>query len=43
MGEEKIKVVQIQLAKVCFIVPEAYSKSIDKVRQFLREKVAPVN
>lgn len=40
MLEEKVKVVQIQLAQLCLIVPEAYSKSIDKIRSHLREKVS---
>lgn len=30
---ERVKVVQIKLAKLCHKVPEGYSKSIDKVRQ----------
>jgi len=30
--DEKVKVVQILLAKICMKVPESYSKSIDKVR-----------
>lgn len=36
MIEEKVKVVLIQLAKLCKLVPEGYSKSIDKIRDRLR-------
>lgn len=34
---ERVKVVQVMLAKLCREVPQGYSKSIDKVRQQLSE------
>jgi hypothetical protein len=36
MLSERIKVVQIMIAKLCCKVPEGYSKSIDKVRQSMK-------
>ena len=38
MINEKVKIVQISLAKLCSKVQEGYSKSIEKVRQYLRQK-----
>ncbi len=37
MLTEKVKVVQVMLAKICREVPPGYSKSIDKVRQTIEE------
>lgn len=43
MLEEKVKVVQIMLAKMCKLVIAGYSKSIDKVRtQYLAEATPDV-
>ena len=38
MLTEKVKIVQIMLAKLCSEVPEGYSKSVEKVRFKLREE-----
>ena len=41
MLEERVRVVQIMLAKLCKEVPPGYSKSIDKVRTMLQKLDVP--
>jgi len=41
MLEEKVKVVQIMLAKICKLVEVGYSKSIDKVRSHYLDNASP--
>ena len=41
MLEERVRVVQIMLAKLCKEVPLGYSKSIDKVRSMLQKLDVP--
>ncbi len=38
---EKVKIVQIVLAKICLKVPEGYSKSIDKIRSQIKYTLSP--
>jgi hypothetical protein len=41
MLEEKVKVVQIMMAKICKLVAAGYSKSIDKVRTHFYDHGTP--
>lgn len=41
MLEEKVKVVQISMAKMVFKIPAGYSRSVDKVREHLSATTTP--
>ena len=37
MSDEKVKIVQIKLVKLCLTIPVGYSRSVDKVRETLQK------
>jgi hypothetical protein len=40
MLEEKVKVVQISLAKLIFEMPVGFSRSVDKVREYIEKNTS---